>query len=140
MMMMMMVMIIMNAFLTEAEMMTRWGKTSLPKPARIHHVLEDFLTVWTAQQSHILPLRRFLEYVTGMDLRHHYAHTCLYHALTNGHAPHLCAWEAGRSVWPSHGVVPEPPDDFSATAPDIALGDSPASVLPTGGSLASVTS
>ncbi|XP_063886508.1 FAD-dependent oxidoreductase domain-containing protein 2-like [Scylla paramamosain] len=50
---------------TEAEMMMKWDKTILPKPERIHHVLEDFLTLWTSQQSHILPLRRFLEYVTG---------------------------------------------------------------------------
>lgn len=128
---------------TEAEMMNKMGKTSLPKPARIHHILEDFLTVWTAQQSHILPLRRFLEYVTGTDLRHHYAHTCLSHALTTGRAPHLCSWEAGRSVWPSHGLAPQLPDTPSGT-PDLALGDSSAPVLPSprpsAGPLASATS
>ncbi|MPC99401.1 FAD-dependent oxidoreductase domain-containing protein 2 [Portunus trituberculatus] len=122
----------------EAEMMTKWGKTSLPKPARLHHMLEDFLTVWTSQQSHILPLRRFLEYITGMDLRHHYAHTCLAHALTNGRAPHLCAWEGGRSIYPTPSVPIHPPDDPSGT-PDLSLRDRAPSVLPAA-SLASATS
>ncbi|KAK8401483.1 hypothetical protein O3P69_001008 [Scylla paramamosain] len=104
---------------TEAEMMMKWDKTILPKPERIHHVLEDFLTLWTSQQSHILPLRRFLEYVTGNDLRHHYAHTCLSHALTNGLAPQMCGWESGLSIWPSSSVPLHPPDDLSGT-PDLS--------------------
>ncbi|XP_068233200.1 FAD-dependent oxidoreductase domain-containing protein 2-like [Palaemon carinicauda] len=77
---------------TESEMLNKWGKMPLPRPTRVHHVLEDFLTVWTAQQSHILPLRRFLEYVTRRDLRHHYADSCLAYALTNGQPPPLCSF------------------------------------------------
>ena len=29
----------------------------LPRPQRIHHIVEDFLTDFTAPTSHILPLR-----------------------------------------------------------------------------------
>ncbi|KAG7161775.1 FAD-dependent oxidoreductase domain-containing protein 2-like [Homarus americanus] len=90
---------------TESEMMSKWGKLILPRPTRIHHVLEDFLTLWTAQQSHILLLRRFLEYVTGRDLRHHHAHSCLAHALTNGHPPPLCSLDGKRSVWNIHTLA-----------------------------------
>ncbi|XP_068672051.1 FAD-dependent oxidoreductase domain-containing protein 2-like [Montipora foliosa] len=48
----------------------------LPRPHRLHHVVEDFLTLWTAPTSHILPLRRFIETVVGGDLRSFFASTC----------------------------------------------------------------
>ncbi|XP_071548276.1 FAD-dependent oxidoreductase domain-containing protein 2-like isoform X2 [Panulirus ornatus] len=106
---------------TEAEMMRKWGKMPLPRPVRVHHVLEDFLTVWTAQQSHILPLRRFLEFVTKRDLRHHYAHSCLAYALTNGHPPPLCSQNGIRSIWGIHALkspftnASEEPEFFAPT-------------------------
>lgn len=45
----------------------------LPRPTAIHHVVEDFLTDWTAPVGHILPLRRFLENCLDTDLRNFYA-------------------------------------------------------------------
>lgn len=58
---------------TEQEMRFRPADWPLPRPAAIHHILEDFLTDWTAPVSHILPLRRFLENCLGTDLRSFYA-------------------------------------------------------------------
>ncbi|KAK3705201.1 hypothetical protein QZH41_014001, partial [Actinostola sp. cb2023] len=49
---------------------------SLPRPDRIHHVVEDFITTWMAPESHIVPLRRFLEYIKHQDLRHFFAKSC----------------------------------------------------------------
>lgn len=45
----------------------------LPRPTAIHHIVEDFLTDWTAPVGHILPLRRFLENCLDTDLRSFYA-------------------------------------------------------------------
>lgn len=45
----------------------------LPRPAAIHHIVEDFLTDWTAPNAHVLPLRRFLENCLGTDLRSFFA-------------------------------------------------------------------
>ena len=45
----------------------------LPRPSALHHVVEDFLTDWTAPVGHILPLRRFLENCLDTDLRSFYA-------------------------------------------------------------------
>lgn len=45
----------------------------LPRPDAIHHIVEDFLTDWTAPNAHILPLRRFLENCLSTDLRNFFA-------------------------------------------------------------------
>lgn len=90
---------------TEAEMLHKWGKLPLPRPARLHHVLEDFNTLWTAQESHILPLRRFLETVTNLDLRHHYAHTCLLRSLTRHNPLPTCVLPGRRSIWHTQGIT-----------------------------------
>lgn len=45
----------------------------LPRPDAIHHIVEDFLTDWTAPNAHILPLRRFLENCLSTDLRSFFA-------------------------------------------------------------------
>lgn len=45
----------------------------LPRPNAIHHIVEDFLTDWTAPNAHILPLRRFLENCLSTDLRNFFA-------------------------------------------------------------------
>ncbi|KAK7074707.1 FAD-dependent oxidoreductase domain-containing protein 2, partial [Halocaridina rubra] len=92
---------------TESEMLNKWGKMPLPRPTRVHHVLEDFLTIWTAQQSHILPLRRFLEFVTRRDLRHHYTDSCLAFALTNGRPPPMCSHGGAFGVWMSRKSLSE---------------------------------
>lgn len=58
---------------TEQEVRFRPADWPLPRPTAIHHIVEDFLTDWTAPVSHILPLRRFLENCLGTDLRGFYA-------------------------------------------------------------------
>ncbi|GAB6031122.1 FAD-dependent oxidoreductase domain-containing protein 2 [Chamberlinius hualienensis] len=75
---------------SEDEMLHKPQNWILPRPNRIHHVLEDFLTSWTAPLSHILPLRRFLEYCIDKDLRHFFAETCLQYALTHVKPPPTC--------------------------------------------------
>lgn len=62
----------------------------LPRPHRLHHVVEDFLTLWTAPTSHILPLRRFIETVVGGDLRSFFASTCFKIMMTHKTAPISC--------------------------------------------------
>lgn len=60
-------------YTTEEQMEARPEKWSLPRPEKIHHVVEDFLTDWTAPSAHLLPLRRFLENCLQTDLRAFYA-------------------------------------------------------------------
>ncbi|XP_051899102.1 FAD-dependent oxidoreductase domain-containing protein 2 [Pristis pectinata] len=75
---------------TETEMMQRPKLWPLPRPRHIHHIVEDFLTDWTAAKAHILPLRRFLETCLGTDLRNFFAESCFKFALTNQHLPPFC--------------------------------------------------
>ncbi|XP_077980798.1 FAD-dependent oxidoreductase domain-containing protein 2-like isoform X2 [Glandiceps talaboti] len=63
---------------------------TLPRPALMHHIVEDFLTLWTAPNSHILPLRRYLETVTGQDLRSFYREECFALAMTSRELPLSC--------------------------------------------------
>lgn len=63
---------------------------SLPKPDRIHHVVEDFLTKWTGPSCHLVPLRRFLEHIRGEDLRNFFAQSCFKLALTHTTLPRRC--------------------------------------------------
>jgi hypothetical protein len=42
----------------EQEMKYKPAKDHLPRPAALHHIVEDFLTSWDGSISHILPLRR----------------------------------------------------------------------------------
>lgn len=58
---------------TEQEVRFRPAQWPLPRPTAIHHVVEDFLTDWTAPVGHVLPLRRFLENCLDTDLRSFYA-------------------------------------------------------------------
>ena len=58
---------------TEQEVRFRPAGWPLPRPSALHHVVEDFLTDWTAPVGHILPLRRFLENCLDTDLRSFYA-------------------------------------------------------------------
>ncbi|KAG8556325.1 hypothetical protein GDO81_018027 [Engystomops pustulosus] len=62
----------------------------LPRPDYIHHVVEDFLTHWTGPNSHILPLRRFLENCLQKDLRAFYSDHCFVFSLTHQTLPIFC--------------------------------------------------
>ncbi|XP_077195744.1 FAD-dependent oxidoreductase domain-containing protein 2 [Paroedura picta] len=75
---------------TEREMRLCPPDWPLPRPDAIHHIVEDFLTDWTAQNAHILPLRRFLENCLGIDLRRFYAESCFLFALTHQKLPVFC--------------------------------------------------
>ncbi|KAL8221979.1 UNVERIFIED_CONTAM: FAD-dependent oxidoreductase domain-containing protein 2 [Gekko kuhli] len=75
---------------TEREMRLCPPDWPLPRPDAIHHIVEDFLTDWTAQNAHILPLRRFLENCLGIDLRRFYAESCFLFALTRQKLPVFC--------------------------------------------------
>ncbi|XP_075407103.1 FAD-dependent oxidoreductase domain-containing protein 2 [Tenrec ecaudatus] len=75
---------------TEQEVRFRPADWLLPRPDAIHHVVEDFLTDWTAPVGHILPLRRFLENCLATDLRHFYAESCFRFALTRQKLPPSC--------------------------------------------------
>ncbi|XP_053577354.1 FAD-dependent oxidoreductase domain-containing protein 2 isoform X3 [Bombina bombina] len=75
---------------TEQQMKLRPEHWPLPRPDRIHHVVEDFLTDWTGPNAHVLPLRRFLENCLQMDLRAFYAESCFLFALTHRKLPIFC--------------------------------------------------
>ena len=65
-------------------------KEHLPRPTKMHHIVEDFLTTWDGPISHLLPLRRFLENVVDTDLRNFYADECLLFGLTGTSMPYHC--------------------------------------------------
>ncbi|XP_058287572.1 FAD-dependent oxidoreductase domain-containing protein 2 isoform X3 [Hylobates moloch] len=75
---------------TEQEVRFRPAHWPLPRPTAIHHIVEDFLTDWTAPIGHILPLRRFLENCLDTDLRSFYAESCFLFALTRQKLPPFC--------------------------------------------------
>lgn len=75
---------------TEQEMRLCPPDWPLPRPAAIHHIVEDFLTDWTAPNAHVLPLRRFLENCLGTDLRRFYAESCFLFALIRRKLPPFC--------------------------------------------------
>ncbi|XP_006865345.1 PREDICTED: FAD-dependent oxidoreductase domain-containing protein 2 [Chrysochloris asiatica] len=75
---------------TEQEVRFRPADWLLPRPTAIHHIVEDFLTEWTAPVGHILPLRRFLENCLDTDLRNFYAESCFLFALTRQKLPPSC--------------------------------------------------
>ncbi|XP_048196398.1 FAD-dependent oxidoreductase domain-containing protein 2 [Perognathus longimembris pacificus] len=75
---------------TEQDVRFRPAHWPLPRPAAIHHIVEDFLTDWTAPVGHILPLRRFLENCLNTDLRSFYAESCFLFSLTRRKLPPSC--------------------------------------------------
>ncbi|XP_063796385.1 FAD-dependent oxidoreductase domain-containing protein 2 [Pseudophryne corroboree] len=75
---------------SEQQIDLRPEKWPLPRPDRIHHIVEDFLTDWTGPYSHILPLRRFLENCLHTDLRAFYADSCFVFSLTHHKLPIFC--------------------------------------------------
>ncbi|KAJ8251292.1 hypothetical protein GJAV_G00219770 [Gymnothorax javanicus] len=79
-----------NALPSEHDMRHRPSGWVLPRPAAIHHMIEDFLTRWDAPISHIQPLRRFLEHCLQTDLRTFYAESCFHFSLTHLRPPPFC--------------------------------------------------
>ncbi|OPJ68856.1 FAD-dependent oxidoreductase domain-containing protein 2 [Patagioenas fasciata monilis] len=75
---------------TEREMRLQPPDWPLPRPDAIHHIVEDFLTDWTAPNAHILPLRRFLENCLSTDLRNFFAESCFLFAFTRQKLPPSC--------------------------------------------------
>ncbi|XP_069593262.1 FAD-dependent oxidoreductase domain-containing protein 2 isoform X4 [Ranitomeya imitator] len=75
---------------SEQQMEFRPQGWPLPRPDHIHHVVEDFLTDWTGPNSHMLPLRRFLENCLQKDLRTFYADSCFVFSLTHQKLPIFC--------------------------------------------------
>jgi hypothetical protein len=63
---------------------------ALPRPQKMHHVLEDFLTLWTGPLTHILPLRRFLEACINSDLSHQEPDACFLNKLISKNGPRAC--------------------------------------------------
>ena len=66
-------------------------KGLLPIPDRLHHTVEDFLGVWDGPHTHILPLRRFIEYAIGRDLRQWFRSHCFRLALLSSSLPISCS-------------------------------------------------
>lgn len=75
---------------SESDMKNLGRKEHLPRPDKLHHIVEDFLTQWDAPTSHILPLRRFIENVLQQDMRAEFASSCMLKALTHASLPHSC--------------------------------------------------
>lgn len=63
----------------------------LSKYSKKHHVLEDFLTMWTEQSNHQLHFRRFFESILGINLKRYTKNECLsFHAIF-GSYPIMCS-------------------------------------------------
>jgi hypothetical protein len=73
-----------------SELPTATWKFILPRPDKIHHVVEDFLSVWTASTVHILPLRRFLDDVLNVDMRLYFDIHCFEMSLNFANVPPSC--------------------------------------------------
>ncbi|XP_005100558.2 FAD-dependent oxidoreductase domain-containing protein 2 [Aplysia californica] len=89
---------------TEEMMQARDRKSTLPRPDALHHVVEDFTTQFTAQHSHILPLRRFLENIVQQDLRAFFSESCFQLAMTHAEIPEAC----GSQYMAGHGLLGNP--------------------------------
>ncbi|XP_065599109.1 FAD-dependent oxidoreductase domain-containing protein 2 [Cyrtonyx montezumae] len=119
---------------TEREVRLRPPDWPLPRPDAIHHIVEDFLTDWTAPNAHILPLRRFLENCLSTDLRNFFAESCFLFALTHQKLPPFCQQGyarmqglAGSESLRRHAVKAGLLEDYAAT--DFS-GDKPPDSLP----------
>lgn len=62
---------------TDWKYLQRPMKWILPIPDRIHHIVEDFTTVFDAPVTHVLSVRRFFEYILRRDLRQFYVEQCM---------------------------------------------------------------
>ncbi|PVD38203.1 hypothetical protein C0Q70_00814 [Pomacea canaliculata] len=75
---------------TELQMKTEGEEETFPRPAAIHHIVEDFLTSWDRPFSHIMPLRHFLDHITKTDLRDRFSQACFFEAMTHDNVGLLC--------------------------------------------------
>ncbi|XP_050391340.2 FAD-dependent oxidoreductase domain-containing protein 2 [Patella vulgata] len=75
---------------TAKQMKTKKRSEILPRPHLMHHIVEDFLTMWDAPISHVLPLRRFIEDVLQLDIRHYYMEDCFRLSLLHSTVPSGC--------------------------------------------------
>lgn len=75
---------------TDNMVLSRPKKWILPVPDRIHHIVEDFTTVFDAPVTHVLGLRRFFETILGKDLRQYYVEQCMAASLISSTIPESC--------------------------------------------------
>eukprot|EP00058_Branchiostoma_floridae_P010972 XP_002596460.1 hypothetical protein BRAFLDRAFT_103224 [Branchiostoma floridae] len=75
---------------SDDDMLRRPSKWILPRPTRLHHVIEDFLFDFSSPVSHVLHLRRFLDTVFGYDTRNYFAGSCFKMAMTHTSVPKTC--------------------------------------------------
>ena len=71
-------------------MRQRAPKQTLPRPVAMHHMVEDFLTLWDGPHTHLAPLRHFLDHVTAADLRSRFAQPCFMESMTNREPSAMC--------------------------------------------------
>ncbi|XP_072042919.1 FAD-dependent oxidoreductase domain-containing protein 2-like [Amphiura filiformis] len=62
----------------------------LPEPDDLHHMVDDFLTDFTAPVTHILLLRRFLESCLNQDLRYFFDNECFELSMLHKEATESC--------------------------------------------------
>lgn len=60
------------------------GKVESGTPPQVHHIAEDLHTDWTARNSHVIPLRRFVESLFKEDLRDYTIDSCFKLFLSHG--------------------------------------------------------
>uniref|UniRef100_A0A915L503 FAD/NAD(P)-binding domain-containing protein n=1 Tax=Romanomermis culicivorax TaxID=13658 RepID=A0A915L503_ROMCU len=63
---------------------------SLPEPDDIHHVYEDFTTIFDGPNVHIKPLRRFVEKCLDLDLKMHLSDGCVTEDMASGKRVQTC--------------------------------------------------
>lgn len=77
-------------FFKDKDMSSKGQKDVLPIPDYVHHIVEDFLTDFTAPTMHLLPLRRFLEHILQSDIRKYDSTACLRQMMTSVTVPMSC--------------------------------------------------
>lgn len=87
---------------TDIKYLRRPAKWILPVPDRIHHIVEDFTTVFDAPKTHVLSLRRFFENILQRDLRQFYVEQCMAASLLSTTLPESCKLYDMRG----HGMSP----------------------------------
>lgn len=78
-------------FFPENMMRTKREQDTLPRPDKVHHIVEDFHTQWNAVISHVLPLRRFLEEIWHTDLRTFFSQVCFQLVMMYDNVPEYCS-------------------------------------------------
>ncbi|XP_014671915.1 PREDICTED: FAD-dependent oxidoreductase domain-containing protein 2-like [Priapulus caudatus] len=92
-----------DALPTAADMASKPIGWLLPRPRLLHHVVEDFLTDWTALSSHVAPLRHFVDDALQVDTRWRFTDECFALRLTHASLPYACEefYMAGRGLVPT---------------------------------------